>query len=55
MRGVTARLVPKELNFLQKQYREQVSLDMQDRANSDLIMTGDKTLVHEFDMQTGQQ
>ena len=33
MRGVAARLVLKELKFLQKQYCEQVSLDMLDCAN----------------------
>lgn len=53
MRRVAARLVPKELNFLQKQYREQVSLDMLDRANSDptfmeRIITGDETWVYEL-------
>ena len=60
MRRVAARLVPKELNFLQKQYHEQVSLDMLDRSNYDLtfmqrIIIVDETLVYEFDMQTGQQ
>lgn len=37
MRRVAARVVPKELNFLQKKYRKQVSLDMLDCANSDSI------------------
>lgn len=51
-RRVTARLIPKELNFLQKQYRKQVSLDMLDRVNSDptfmeRIITGDETWVYE--------
>ena len=41
-------LVLKELHFLQKQYREQVSLDMLDSANSDptfmeRITAGDET------------
>ena len=49
MRRVAARLVPKELNFVQKQYREQVSLDMLDCANSDppfmeRIITGESEL-----------
>lgn len=60
MRRVAARLVPKDLNFLQKQYRLQISLDMLDRSNSDPtfmehIITGDETWVYEFDMQTSQQ
>jgi len=60
MRRVAARLVPKDLNFLQKRYREQVSLDMLDRCNSDptfmkRIITGDETWVYEYDMQTSQQ
>ena len=59
MRRVAAQIVPKELNFLQEQYREQVSLDMLDRANSgstfmERIITGDETWVYDFDRQTGQ-
>lgn len=34
MRKVAARLVPKDLNFLQKRHREQVASDMLDRCNS---------------------
>lgn len=46
MRRVAARLVPIQLNFLQKQYRMQIAMDMLDRANSDpnfmgSIITGD--------------
>jgi len=60
MRCVSACIVLKELNFLQKQYREQVSLDILDHANFDptfmkRIITGDETWVYEFDMQTSQQ
>ena len=60
IRRVAAWLLSKELNFLKKQYREQVSLDMLDRANSDptfmeLIVTGDETWIYEFDKKTGQQ
>ncbi|XP_012231261.1 protein GVQW3-like [Linepithema humile] len=60
MRRVAARLVPKELNFLQKEHRKQVAEDMLQRANSDptfikRIITGDETWVYEFDMQTSQQ
>ena len=59
MRRVAARLVLKELDILQKQYHEQNSLNMLDRANSDptfmeRVIIGDKTQVYEFDMQTGQ-
>nr|APL98288.1 putative DD34D transposase [Bactrocera tryoni] len=60
MKRVLARLVPIKLNFFQKEYRKQVSLDMLDRANSDptfmeSIITADETWVYEFDMQTSQQ
>lgn len=60
MRKVAARLVPKDLNFLQKRHREQVASDMLDRCNSDStfmerIITGDETWVYEYDMQTSQQ
>lgn len=60
MQRVAARLVPLELNFLQKQYRMQVAADMLDRANSDptfmgRIITGDETWVYEYDTQTSQQ
>ena len=46
MRRVAARLVPIQLNFLQKQYRMQIAMVMLDRANSDpnfmgSIITGD--------------
>lgn len=60
MKKVAARLVPKDLNFLQKDARKQVALDMLQRVNSDesfikRIITGDETWVYEFDMQTSQQ
>nr|APL98296.1 truncated putative DD34D transposase [Bactrocera tryoni] len=60
MQRVAARLVPIELNFLQKRYREQVAADMLDRANSDptfmeRIITGDETWVYEYDTLTNQQ
>lgn len=60
MKRVSARLVPIELNFLQKQYREQVASDMLERANSDptfmeRIITGDETWVYEYDTLTTQQ
>uniref|UniRef100_A0A0K2VAF9 Histonelysine Nmethyltransferase SETMARlike [Megachile rotundata] n=1 Tax=Lepeophtheirus salmonis TaxID=72036 RepID=A0A0K2VAF9_LEPSM len=60
MRRVAARLSPKYLNFVQKQYCEEVSLDMLDRPNSDptfteRIITVDETWVYEFNMQTSLQ
>ncbi|CAK9799943.1 Mariner Mos1 transposase [Anthophora quadrimaculata] len=60
MRRVAARLVPKELNFLQKEHRKAVAEDMISRASSDFtfmkrIITGDETWVYEYDMQTSQQ
>ena len=60
IRRVAARLFPKGVNFLQKQYHDQVFLDMLDRANSDptfmeRIITDNETLVYEFEIQTNQQ
>ena len=60
MKRVAARLVPKDLNFLQKLNRVKIAEDMLERVNSDptfikRIVTGDETWVYEFDMQTSQQ
>lgn len=60
MKRIAARLVPKDLNFLQKLNRVKVAEDMLERVNSDptfikRIVTGDETWVYEFDMQTSQQ
>ena len=60
MKRVTARLVPEDLNFLQKLNRVKVAEDMLERVNSDpifikRIITSDETWVYEFDMQTNQQ
>ncbi|XP_044753368.1 protein GVQW3-like isoform X1 [Coccinella septempunctata] len=60
MKRVAAKLVPKELNFLQKEHRKQVSEDMVSRAASDpnfmkRIITGDETWVYEYDTLTAQQ
>lgn len=60
MKRVAARLVPKELNFLQKQRRIDVSKEMIFNAESDptfmeRIITGDETWVYEYDMPTTQQ
>lgn len=60
MKRVAAKLVPKELNFLQREHRKQVSEDMFSRAASDpnfmkRIITRDETWVYEYDTLTAQQ
>ena len=60
MRRVVARLVPKDLNFVQKHHRKTVAEEMISEAQSDptfmkRIITGDETWVYEFDMETKQQ
>ncbi|KAJ8948324.1 hypothetical protein NQ318_019308 [Aromia moschata] len=51
-----ARLVPKELNVLQKEHRKHVALHMVSRADSEpnfmkRIITGDETWVYECDIK----
>jgi hypothetical protein len=58
MKHVAARLVLRDLNFLQKLNRMRVAEDMLERVNFDStfmkrIVTGDETWVYE--MQTSQQ
>ncbi|XP_029668258.1 protein GVQW3-like [Formica exsecta] len=60
MRCVAARLVPKELNFLQQTHRKMVAEEMVSRASSEStfikrIITDDETWVYEYDMETSQQ
>ena len=60
MKHVAARLVPKDLNFLQNLNRMKVAEDMLERVSLDptfmkRIVTGDETWVYEFGMQTSQQ
>ena len=60
MTRVAARIVPKDLNFLQKLNRVRIAEDMLEQASSDptfmkRIVTGDETWVYEFDTQTSQQ
>ncbi|KAJ8957589.1 hypothetical protein NQ318_020630 [Aromia moschata] len=60
MKRVAERLLPKELNVLQKEHRKQVALDMVSRADSEpnfmnRIITGGETWVYEYDMQTSRQ
>lgn len=60
MKWVSARLVPKELNFFQKEHRKRVAEDMISQVSNDptfirRIITGDETWVYEYDMETSQQ
>lgn len=60
MKRVAGRLVPKEMNFLQKQYRMDISKEMISNADSDptfikRIITGDQTWVYEYDGPTSEQ
>ncbi|XP_039966063.1 protein GVQW3-like [Bactrocera tryoni] len=60
MQRVAAKLVPIDLKFIQKGYREQVAADILDRANSNTIfmeriITGDETWIFEYDTLTNQQ
>ncbi|KAJ8960181.1 hypothetical protein NQ318_003904 [Aromia moschata] len=55
IKRVAARLVPKELNVLQKEHRKQIALDMVSRVDGGLDRTGDETWVYEYDMQTSRQ
>jgi hypothetical protein len=60
MARVSARIVPKELNFLQKQRRMDVANEMLSVVQNDStfmkrIITGDETWVYEYDMETEQQ
>lgn len=54
------RLVPKELNFVQKDHRNKVVDDMISRDSTGptfkkRIVTGNKIWVYEYDLQTSQQ
>lgn len=57
MRRVSARLVPKLLNFLQKEERKTVAKEMLTMSDTDIqhIITGDETWVYEYDVETAQQ
>lgn len=57
MRWVTARLVPKLLDSLQKQRRKTVAEEMLSMDDRDIqhIITGDETWVYEYDVETTQQ
>lgn len=57
MRRVSARLVPRLLNFVQKDIRKSVAEEMLAMSDNDVqrIITGDETWVHEYDVETAQQ
>jgi len=60
LRHVAAKLVPKELNFMQKRNRVVIAKDMISKAESDQIfvkriITGDETWVYEYDTQSKHQ
>lgn len=60
LRRVAAKLVPKELNFMQKRDRVDIAKDMISKAESDptfikRIITGDETWVYEYDTQSRHQ
>lgn len=60
MRRVAAKLVPKDLNFIQKHHRKTVAEELISEAENDptfmkRIITGDETWVYEYDVETSQQ
>ncbi|XP_018311208.1 histone-lysine N-methyltransferase SETMAR-like [Mycetomoellerius zeteki] len=60
LRRVVAKLVPKELNFMQKRDRVDIAKDMISKAESDptiikRIITGDETWVYKYDTQFRHQ
>ncbi|XP_011054411.1 PREDICTED: uncharacterized protein LOC105146071 [Acromyrmex echinatior] len=57
LRRVAAKLVPKELNFMQKRDRVDIAKYMISKTESDptFIITGDETWVYEYDTQSKHQ
>ena len=60
MRCIVARFVPKDLTFFQKYYRKMFTEDLISKVKNDptfmkRIITGDKTWVHKYDVETSQQ
>ncbi|XP_018314337.1 histone-lysine N-methyltransferase SETMAR-like [Mycetomoellerius zeteki] len=56
LRRVAAKLVPKELNFMQKRDRVDIAKDMiSDPTFIKRIITGDETWVYEYDTQSRHQ
>ena len=60
MKRVAARLVPKDLNFLQKERRVEVAKEILANVSDEpafikRIITGDETWIYEYDVETAQQ
>jgi len=60
LRRVAAKLVPKELNFMQKKDRVVIAKDMISKTESDptfikRIITGDEMWIYEYDTQFRHQ
>ncbi|KAJ8938490.1 hypothetical protein NQ318_020806 [Aromia moschata] len=60
MKRVATRLVPRDLNFLQKERRVKVAKEMLANVSDDHIfitrmITGDETWVYEYDIETAQE
>jgi len=60
LRRVAAKLVPKDLNFMQKRDRVDIAKDMISKVESDptfikRIITGDETWIYEYDTQSRHQ
>ena len=60
LRRVAAKLVPKDLNFIQKRDRVDVAKDMLSKVDSDpsfikRIITGDETWIYEYDTHSRHQ
>ncbi|XP_033228856.1 uncharacterized protein LOC117180466 [Belonocnema kinseyi] len=60
LRRVAAKLVPKDLNFMQKKDRVDIAQDMLSKVKTDpafikRIITGDETWVYEYDTQSRHQ
>lgn len=60
LKRLSAKLIPKSLDFLQKQHRIDVAKEMLEQVENDptfiqRIITGDETWVYQFDMLTKQQ
>ena len=60
MKRVADRLVPKDLNFLQKERRVEVAKEILANVSDEpafikRIITGDETWIYEYDVETAQQ
>ena len=57
LRRIAARLVPKKLNFMQKEHRVKVCEEMLSDYSASIqrIITGDETWVYAYDVETADQ